>query len=82
MGGWHHQLNGHEFEQIQGDIEGNGRLACCMQFVWLQRVGHNLVNEQQQWQNFKLVHVLKFDKNIFLIFPNLFVIVQFLAISL
>ena len=22
--GWHHQLNGHEFEQIQGDSEGQG----------------------------------------------------------
>ena len=25
--GWHHQLNGHEFEQISGD-RGQGRLAC------------------------------------------------------
>ena len=27
--GWHHRLNGHEFEQIPGDGEGRGRLACC-----------------------------------------------------
>ena len=26
---WHHQLNGHEFEQAQGDGEGQGSLACC-----------------------------------------------------
>ena len=26
---WHHQLSGHEFEQILGDSEGQGRLACC-----------------------------------------------------
>ena len=26
--GWHHQLNGHEFEQTAGDGEGQGRLAC------------------------------------------------------
>ena len=26
---WHHWLNGHEFEQTQGDGEGQGRLACC-----------------------------------------------------
>ena len=33
MGGWHHQINGHEFEQIPGDSggkmcsigEGNGK---------------------------------------------------------
>ena len=29
MVGWHHQLNGHEFEQAPGDGEGEGRLACC-----------------------------------------------------
>ena len=26
---WHHQLNGHEFEQSPGDSEGQGSLACC-----------------------------------------------------
>ena len=25
---WHHQLNGHEFEQTLGDGEGQGSLAC------------------------------------------------------
>ena len=28
MVGWHHQLNGHEFEQTTGDSEGQGSLAC------------------------------------------------------
>ena len=27
--GWHHQLNGHEFEQALGDGEEQGSLACC-----------------------------------------------------
>ena len=27
--GWHHQLNGHEFEQTPGDSEGQGSLVCC-----------------------------------------------------
>ena len=27
MVGWHHQLNGHEFEQAPGDGEGQGSLA-------------------------------------------------------
>ena len=27
MVGWHHQLNRHEFEQTQGDGEGQGTLA-------------------------------------------------------
>ena len=29
MVGWHHQLNGHEFEQTPGDGEGQRGLACC-----------------------------------------------------
>ena len=26
--GWHHRLDGHEFEQALGDSEGLGSLAC------------------------------------------------------
>ena len=29
MVGWHHWLNGYEFEQTRGDSEGQGSLACC-----------------------------------------------------
>ena len=29
MVGWHHPLNGHEFEQSLGDSEGQRSLACC-----------------------------------------------------
>ena len=29
MVGWHHWLNGHEFEQAPGDIEGQGSLVRC-----------------------------------------------------
>ena len=28
MVGWHHQLNGHEFEQALGVGDGQGSLAC------------------------------------------------------
>ena len=48
MGGWHHQLNGYAFVQIQGDSEGRGNLECCSHS--LQRFGHNLATEQQQVQ--------------------------------
>ena len=27
--GWHHRLNGHEFEQALGDGDGQGSLVCC-----------------------------------------------------
>ena len=29
MVGWHHQLDGHEFEQVSGVGNGQGSLACC-----------------------------------------------------
>ena len=29
MVGWHHQLDGHEFEQVLGVGDGQGSLACC-----------------------------------------------------
>ena len=31
---WHHRLNGHEFEQIPGDGEGQESLACCSLWVY------------------------------------------------
>ena len=44
MVGWHHRLNGHGFEQVLGDGEGQGSLVCCS--PW--RVGHDWVTKQQQ----------------------------------
>ena len=44
MVGWHHQLNGHEFEQTPGDGEGEGSLACCSPWV----AKSNWATEQQQ----------------------------------
>ena len=29
MVGWHHQLDGHEFEQGLGTGDGQGSLVCC-----------------------------------------------------
>ena len=43
--GWHHQLNGHEFEQTLGDSEGQGSLVCCSSLVY--KVRHDLATEQQ-----------------------------------
>ena len=30
---WHHRLNGHEFEQVLGDGEGQGSLVCCSPWI-------------------------------------------------
>ena len=45
MVGWHHQLNGHEFEQAPGVGDRQGRLVCCS--PW----GHKELNttEQVNW---------------------------------
>ena len=29
MGGWHHRLDGHEFEQVLGVGKRQGNLVCC-----------------------------------------------------
>ena len=43
MAGWHHRLDGHEFEQTLGDGDGQGGLACCGPSV--RRVVHDLAIE-------------------------------------
>ena len=44
--GWHHLLNGHEFEQALADGEGQGGLACFSLWGWKE--WHNWATEQQQ----------------------------------
>ena len=44
MVGWHHWLNGHEFEQALGDSEGQGSLVCCGQW------GHK-ESDRTEWLN-------------------------------
>ena len=45
MVGWHHQLNGHEFEWTLGVGDGQGGLACCS--PWGRKESH--VTEQLNW---------------------------------
>ena len=44
MVGWHHWLNGHEFEQVLGDGEGQEEPGM-LQSMELQRVGHDWATE-------------------------------------
>ena len=41
--GWHHQFNGHEFEQVSGHSEGQGRLVCpwCIHGVTKSQTQHS-----------------------------------------
>ena len=43
MAGWHHQLDGYEFEQALGAGDGQWSLACCS--PWGCRVGHDWAPE-------------------------------------
>ena len=43
MVGWHHQLDGHEFEQAPGVGDGQRGLVCCS--PWGHRVGQDWVTE-------------------------------------
>ena len=47
MIGWHHRLNGHEFEQTPGESEGQESLACCS--PW----GHKESDKTEQLNNNK-----------------------------
>ena len=58
MVGWHHQLNGHEFDQAPGDGQGQGSLVCCS--PW----GHKEsdTTEQLNNNNNKYVYICKFPE--------------------
>ena len=49
--GWHHRLNGHEFEQTLGDSEGQGSLACCSPWgrKMLDTTGRLNDNKKSNW---------------------------------
>ena len=48
MVGWHHRLDGREFEQALGDGEGQGSPVCCS--LW----GHKELNTTEQLNNNQL----------------------------
>ena len=52
MVGWHHQLNGHEFEQAPGDGEGQGSLVCCS--PW----GHKESDTTEQQQQSEWIYLI------------------------
>ena len=52
MVGWHHWLNGHEFEQASGDGEGQGSLACCS--PW----GHKESDTTDRLNNSNIIYYL------------------------
>ena len=49
MVGWHHRLNGHEFEQAVGDGEGQGSLACCRPWGRKESDTTECLNNNNNW---------------------------------
>ena len=82
MAGWHHQLNGLEFEQAPEVGDGQGSLACCS--PWGHRAGHDWESEQQLsllFSYYSLVFLRKFTCLDFQIYvttshPNTYYIVS------
>ena len=71
MFGWHHQLDGHEFEPAPGDSEGQGDLACCsprgckeLDVTYQLNINNNILFSSVTHANHKfhlaVVHVLYF----------------------
>ena len=58
--GWHHQLNGHEFEQTLGDSEGQGSLGDCNPWGY----EHSLATEQQTYSLRNLLKKQWFEKHL------------------
>ena len=52
MAGWHHQLDGHEFEWTPGVGDGQGGLACCNS--WGRRESDMI--ERLKWTELTVVH--------------------------
>ena len=64
MVGWHHRLNGHEFEQASGVGDGQGSLACCSpwghkEFDTTERMNWTELNTSWQRRNQGPIAVLQ-----------------------
>ena len=58
MVGWHHQLDGHAFEQAPGIGDGQGSPACCspwgcQESDTTERLNWTQLNSSQQWEETK-----------------------------
>ena len=57
MVGWHHWLNGHEFEKTLGDGEGQGNATCCSPRGPKVLQQHWATKQQQHYFHFTQEHV-------------------------
>ena len=52
MAGWHHQLDGREFEWTPGVGDGQGGLACCNSWVYEE----SDMTERLNWTELIILH--------------------------
>ena len=76
MVGWHHQLNGHEFEQALGVGEGQGGLACYSPWGCKE----SDTTEQLNWTELNVSSVLRTDV-LWLTFWYIFVFIYNLSLG-
>ena len=60
MVGWHHRLNGHEFEKTLGDGRGQGSLVCCSPWSCKDSDVTERLNNNVSLIHFKLISVSTF----------------------
>ena len=60
MVGWHHRLNGHEFEQTLGDGEGQRSLTCCS--PWSHKESDKTYPLNNDWTSVSSLLLLNRDK--------------------
>ena len=73
MVGWHHWLNGHDFEQTQGEKWRTGKpsLWTVLQFMGSQRVRHDLATEQQHTPNTTFLKIFYFIYSFYKLYVGL-----------
>ena len=62
MVGWHHQLNGHEFEKTPGVGDGQGGLVCCSPWGCKE----SDMTEQLNWSSNLIANAITFSQFYFL----------------
>ena len=60
MVGWHHRLNGHEFEQALGNGERQGSLVCCSSWGCKELDTTERLNNNKPWESYAMSLLLSF----------------------
>ena len=59
MVGWHHRLDGHEYEQAPGVDDGQGSLACCSPWGCKESDTTEQLNWTERWGIIKIIYICR-----------------------